>query len=335
MSRSRRSCILVVSALALTRSGSALAQPTEAEKRAAAQALFDEARRLTGDNKYADACPRLLESYQLDPAIGTKFYLADCYEHIGRFASAWTYYSEVADEAHRTGAKDREKFAASRVVALKPRLPRIVVKPSPAVRALTGLRVERDGLVVGEGAWDIAIPVDFGEHTISATAPRRKPLELHVNVGEEGAEFVVEIPALEPLPAPEVAASALPPPTALPPKPVSSGQRIAGFVVGGVGVVSLGVGFGFGALAISKKNASNTGGHCNADDVCDMVGHQLRVDAVQAATVSTVLVAVGGAALVAGVVVLATAPSSKSKAQAPPSAFLSLGPLGASLHGHF
>lgn len=330
MSRSRR-CIVLVGVLALTTPTAALAQPTEAEKRAAAQALFDEARRLTGDDKFADACPKLLESYELDPAIGTKFYLAECYEHTGRLASAWTSYIEVVDEAHRTGAKDREKFAAARVDALKPRLPRIVVKPSPAVRTLAGLRVERDGLAVGEGMWDTAIPVDLGEHTIRATAPRRKPLELHVKVSEEGAEVVVEIPALEPVPAPQVEVSAPPPPPPPPPpKPASSGQRVAGFVVGGVGVVSLGFGFGFGASAISKKNASNADGHCNAQDVCDMVGHQLRVDAVQAATASTVLVVVGGAALVGGVVLLATAPSSK---RAPVG--LSLGPLGVSIGGRF
>ena len=52
--------------------------------KAAAQSLFDEGRRLMGEAKYADACPKLAESQKLDPGVGTQFHLADCYEHLGQ-----------------------------------------------------------------------------------------------------------------------------------------------------------------------------------------------------------------------------------------------------------
>src|SRR5262249_47247009 len=152
-------------------------------------------------DKFAEACPKLLESYRIDPAIGTKFYLAECYEHIGRLASAWTYYLEVVDEAHREGAKDREKFATQRADALKPRLPRLVIKPAGDLRGVPGLAVQRDGMAVGEGMWDTPVPVDLGPHTIRATAPNKKPLELQTNVKQEGGEVPVEIPMLADLPA--------------------------------------------------------------------------------------------------------------------------------------
>jgi hypothetical protein len=45
---------------------------------AAAQALYDEARRLSQGGNYADACPKFKESYQLDPGGGTLLNLADC-----------------------------------------------------------------------------------------------------------------------------------------------------------------------------------------------------------------------------------------------------------------
>jgi hypothetical protein len=115
---------------------------------------------------------------------------------------------------------------------------------------------------------------------------------------------------------------------------VSPAQRIAGFTIGGVGLAGLGAGIGLGVLALSKKNASNADGHCNTADVCDATGHQLRVEAIQAATASTGLFIGGGAALALGVVLVATAPS-KPKAESAPSARLTFGPLRASIDGRF
>ena len=67
-------------------SGAVVAQERDP---AAAQALFDQGRDLMRQNKHAEACPKLAESNRLDPAIGTLFHLADCYEQSGRVASAW------------------------------------------------------------------------------------------------------------------------------------------------------------------------------------------------------------------------------------------------------
>ena len=292
--------------MALAHAAPALAQqPVDPEKRAAAQALFDAGRQLSTQGQYAQACPKLVESYALDPAIGTKFYLADCFEHVGKLASAWTYYLDVAEEAHSTGTADREKFANERATALKPRLPQLTVTLGRA--RIPGLVVRRDGIVVGEGTLDTPIPVDLGEHVVNVTAPGKKAWETRLEAKQEGEALKVEIPVLEPdtsgprVP-PEVPADPAPPP--------STKQRTAGLVVGGVGVSSLAVGFNFGGVALQKRNASNAPGVCT-NDVCNPAGNglALRADAIQAATVSTALVVIGAAGTVAGGVLWLTAPS--------------------------
>jgi hypothetical protein len=55
---------------------------------AAAQALFDEAKRMLDDGQAAAACPKLEESLRLDVGIGTRYHLARCYELTRRTASA-------------------------------------------------------------------------------------------------------------------------------------------------------------------------------------------------------------------------------------------------------
>src|SRR5215204_2648434 len=78
---------------------------------AAAQALFDQAKELIRQRKFAEACPKLQESNRLDPGIGTQFHLADCYEQSGRVASAWAAFLDVASQARAASQLDREKAA--------------------------------------------------------------------------------------------------------------------------------------------------------------------------------------------------------------------------------
>jgi hypothetical protein len=96
-----------------------------------------------------------------------------------------------------------------------------------------------------------------------------------------------------------------------------STQRTWAYVAGGVGIVGLGVGTIFGLKAKSKNNDSIQ--QCTTETLCSQAGYDLRQEALTAATYSTIAFGVGTAALVTGIVLLATAPSSQPvPTQAPP-----------------
>ncbi|WP_437729688.1 hypothetical protein [Sorangium sp. So ce1335] len=161
---------------------------------AAAQALFDAARQLMAQGKHADACPKLEESQRLDPGIGTQFNLAVCYEQVGRTASAWSTFLDVAGAARAAGQAEREKVARQRATALEPRLIRLTIT-APA-DAPADLQVKRDGAVVGRAQWGIPVPVDPGKHTIEASAAGRAPFAKTVELTRAGAAEAVAIPPL-------------------------------------------------------------------------------------------------------------------------------------------
>ena len=139
---------------------------------AAAQALFDEAKRLLAQGNLKEACPKFLASLKLDPAPGAALNLATCYEKNGQTASAWARYIEAASLARQAGQLDREKYAGEQAALLEPRLLRLVIRVASAPN---GLSVMRDGLPVDAAVRGAAVPVDPGKHVVEARAPGKKP----------------------------------------------------------------------------------------------------------------------------------------------------------------
>lgn len=312
----RCGCIaaVVLASLLLALLGARAAVAQSAADKATAEQLFSEARALMAEQRFAEACPKLEVSLRLDPALGTRLNLAACYEEIGQLASAWGMYREAEDLAAKQGQAKRVKFAQLRADALQPRLPRLVVEV-PAEARIDGLRITRDGTLVDATLYGAPIYVDPGERTFTISAPGHQTATRIVRA-VEGQEARLVAPALLAEPAPSsVAPSAEPvPPSATVLVDRGRGRRIAGLAIVGAGVVGLGVGLGFGAWAKTTWDEAQAEGRCDlATNQCTPAGQELAEDARRRATISTVTVGLGAAALVTGAVLYFTAPKPEQR----------------------
>jgi hypothetical protein len=297
-----------------------MAQPTAADK-AAAEALFEEGRALL-DKQPEQACAKFEASQELDAGLGTLLYLADCYERVGKTASAWATYLEAAAIAKERGQADRMKVARTRAAALEPKLSKLTVTTSEAHR-IAGFELRDNGRSVPQASWNVALPVDPGSHLIEAMAPGRKPWSTTIDVPAGGASQRLDVPELAALPEERPATQETPveretpmraPPVEADAAPTSgSGQRTVGLILGGVGVVGIGVGSFFGLNAISKNDDSLD--ECTTKSLCNETGVNLRNEAKDAATISTIAFVAGGALLTTGIVLYLTAPSGQESAR--------------------
>ena len=288
---------------------------------AAAQGLFDEARRLIKGKDYAGACPKLEASQKLDPGTGTQFHLADCYEHIGRTASAWALFLDVAAQARARQRAEQEQIARGRAGALAAKLSKLTIVVPDATR-VDGLVIKRDGAEVESALFGTAINVDPGRHSITAEAPGHRQFESEVTVAPDGAHETIEIPALE-------AVSAAKPSTLearrsdLSQKPRQSGKglRTVSYVSLGIGVVGLGAGTFFAVRSANKRGQADDlhqvcgGDRCLKSDPRTGEITELDDAARSAKTMATVGFVVGGVGVATGVTLLILSRPSRKETQ--------------------
>jgi len=329
-----RAALIAVALLAAPRAG--LAQ--DGDRNASAQVLFDDAMTLMEAGNHAEACPKLERSQQLDPGMGTEFRLAECYEKLGRIASAWTRYVSVAEAATRAQSAERESLARKRAEALRPRLPRLIIRLSPEAAAISGLKVTRDGAEIDRALLGQPIVLDPGPHQLVVSAPGRQQVEQSVT-GEETRTAEWTVPALAPLPGAGAAGptasgpggdTTVPAPTKS--KPGSTQRAIAV----GAGVLGLGgvvVGSIFGLKAMSTW--SDALGKCvdEATNKCGREAQAKGADASTSATVSTIAFGIGAVGLAAGAVLWISAPNSSGEAFLAPR--MGRGSAGVDLAGRF
>ncbi len=295
--RVRSACVAGAVALVSVLSASlAHAQPGGDEARA--QTLFDAAKQLRDGGQLADACPMFAESERLAPGIGVTLHLADCYERMGRTASAWDAFGRAEKLALARSDEKRAAIARGRGLALEAKLERMTIASS-APRE--GWQVLLDGVVLPAAMWNAPLAVDPGDHLVVVNAPGQAPRTLRAHVDSVSAASVVridDVPAPRAAAAPALASTHEPLHTEPAPSPSPSGPSPAR-VWFEVGLTAAGLaGVGLGAAFMVKRNQLMTDG-----SICDTP--QNEDDTTTAAAIAF---AAGGAALVSALALFLSSP---------------------------
>lgn len=318
--------VLVLVSILLSIGSAAHAQPSAASQASnAAGALFDKGRQYLAAGKYVEACAAFEHSQQLDPQLGTLFNLATCNAHLGKLATAW---GEFHDIAQRDANKTRRAAAAREAARLAPRLPRLVIKLDPPVADAT---VTSNGVDVA-ALLGVESPVDLGDYAIVARAPGHAEAQSHATIRDEGKTVVVTIaltrplarPAIEapaPAPAPVVPPIAEPPalPAPIAPSPdeprAASRPALAIAVVASGGALIAG-GLVVGKLASDRWSAAKAvcGSSLDCATPADLSRAQADTDQARLrGNVSTGLILAGAAVAATGVYLWLRAPSQAAR----------------------
>jgi hypothetical protein len=280
-----RVAVLSCLALSLGSMSAAAATPSKrasAVDSAAAQELFEQGRDLMTRGRTAEACARFEESERRQAGLGTEYHLADCYESIGRTASAHALFLQVAVRARELGQKSREELARQRAQAVESKL--VMLRISAPYAQRDEVTIERDGTRLGAAQWGRAIAVDPGVHRVRAFGPGLLPWETDVKVAAEPGVITVSVPPLM-----SQGESSFWSPT----------SRKVGVAVLGVGLAGLGIGTALAVRARSKNEDSYRAG-CTDDQCPNPESLALRTAALTAGNRATWAFGVGASGVAAG-----------------------------------
>jgi hypothetical protein len=269
-----------------------LMQPTVTlaqDSSAAAEALFNDARTALAKKEFDVACEKFRESDRLDPAVGTRFNLANCEEQRGRLATAWAVFREVLEQLPPDDP--RVSIARERVARLEPRVPRLTLRARHQFNPGTTVRVA--DLVLQSASFGSPVPLNPGTYKVSVVAPGTSVQEFTVKLAE-GDSVELRIPA-------DGGVSAAAPPdgatsahgTGVPDEAkFAKRDPTLAYVVGGVGAAGLAVGAIAGILGLHDESVGN--GNCSDQTrTCSQTGHDANQSARSLAAVSTAGFVVG------------------------------------------
>ncbi len=287
--------LTAVAVLLAALSAASAARADAAEDRAAARDHLTKAQDLKKQGQLADALSHFQDSERLDPKLTTLMDLADCAAQVGKLVEAQGYWTAARDMAKHDEKPQSRARAEQRLAGVETRVAHLTLQL--AADAPAGAQVFRDDAPVDPASLNSPQPANPGDHAVVVKVAGHDDAKFSVKLAE-GDNQSLPIAA-----GPATAVQAPPPP---PPQRVAqpsqdvhvttssgSGQRTVGIILGAGGLVGLGVG---GALwSIGYRDGNSLGP--TADQ--QLLGGQI-------------LVISGGALLVTGIVLFATAPSGEA-----------------------
>ncbi len=286
-----------------------VARADAAADRAAAREHLSKAQDLKKQGQLAQALAELEESERLEPKLTTLLDVADLAEQLGKLVEAQAYWAAGRDMAKHDEKPQSRARAEQRLAGVEKRLAHLTLQL--AAGAPADAQVYRDDALLEPAALGTALPQNPGDHVVVVKAAGHDDAKYSVKLAE-GDNQTLPI-AVGPATAPQAPPPPPPPPPKVVPKPTQdlqvstssgSGQRTIGIIVGAGGIVGLGAGSLLWSVGYSN-------------------GNSLGPTADQQLLAGQILVISGGALLVTGIVLFATAPSG----QAPKAARLPIAPM--------
>lgn len=272
---------LITIMLVLVMTARASAQTPEAE------VLFREGKRLLEEGEIKEACEKFEASERIAPENGTELNLADCWERIGRTASAWAMFVKAAGSAKR---EDRAAEARRRAALLKGKLVHLTIEVPEDV-AIEDLEIVRNDQVVDRELWNEAVPVDPDEYTITARAP--KHLEWSTTITVKSKDKVIVVRKLE-----RSARKRDDGPKQTPAQPNRYRGASIALAIGGVATIGIATGFAFH----SKSLQNDSDAICPTTSCGDAGAVDLNQRARSEGWIANIGWGLGGAAVAAAIV---------------------------------
>lgn len=304
--------------------------PAAAQSTAAAEELFNDAKKAMDAKDYDTACKRFRESNRLDPAVGTMLNLAVCEELRGHLATSWDLFRGAYEKLPPNDP--RHDYAKAQADRLEPRLPHLTLTLAAGAPADT--KVREDETEYSGAAFGVPLPVDPGKHELVVEAPGHENRTLSIELREAASTAVEIVPgaatptsAATETPATESHEASSPAAEQTTPR---FGRRQLGFVIGGIGIAGVGVGVTAGVLTLGKKSTADS--QCDpVRQICSQEGHDAASAGRTLAAISTVGWIVGAVGVGAGAYLVLTSYGSKSSSTALETTVL---PGGAALAVH-
>jgi hypothetical protein len=269
---------------------------SEQDRRTARQELT-QAQDLKKQGQLQESLSHYEESQRLDPKLTTLMELADCEEQLGRLLEAQSHFIAARDQAKHDELPQSRARAEQRATAVEKRLAHLTLQLAGDTPA--NAQVFRDDTLLEPASLGTPLVANPGEHVVVVKAPEHTDAKYNVKLAE-GDSQTLPI-AVGPSNAPPPAPPPPPPKVAPAPKPTnqataelstSSGstRRTLGIVAGSVGIVGLGAGSILWYVGYRD-------------------GNSIGPTADQNLLLGQISVIAGGALLVTGIVLFATAPS--------------------------
>lgn len=294
MNRDTPRSLAAIAVLFAALGASSVAHAVPEQDRSAARQQLTQAQDLKKQGQLQEALAHFEESQRLDPKLTTLMELADCEEQLGKLVDAQAHFAAARDKAARDELPQSKAKAEQRRAAVEKRLAHLTLQL--AADAPANAQVFSDDTLLEAAALGTALTTNPGEHVIVVKAAEHDDAKYSVTLAE-GDNQTLPIAA-----GPLTAKPAPPPPPPPKPAPVQtvsttdvstssgSSRRTLGIVAGSVGIVGVGVGSALWYVGWRDSNS-------------------IGPTADQQLLLGQISVIGGGALLVAGIVLFATAPS--------------------------